>query len=481
MKTSTRQAPSSAEARTLAPSKPNRRSLQTVLAPIVIFAALGGISSAAVHHAAPVVTPFAVVPPMMDNPAADRPLHLAPATSPPIAASAELMRARMAAREVFAFAPYWMLDVQRTFDLRHVTTLAYFGVDIAQDGSIVRSGNGWVGYQSQDLADLMSRAHKAGIRVVLTIKAFSQGTIHAITTDPFAMVALERNVIAAAKAKSFDGVNIDFEGTGSADRAPFAALARSVADALHAADPAWQVTLDSYVSSAEDSNGFFDVGAIARAVDSFFIMGYDMYQRDAASPNAPLPSYQSSIAAYARAVPASKIVLGAPFYGYDWPTQDNSPHSQATGAPTPVSYADIAAAGYPRYWDSSASVPWTAYQVGGRWHEIYYDDASSIALKARLANGSHLRGTGAWALGMNGNDGGLVTALLGTLTAITGGPSGPVLDLRPKPQASTHSNQPSSPPRSGSSPPPKPKSSPAAKPTPSPTPTSTPILVLPSL
>jgi spore germination protein YaaH len=258
-------------------------------------------------------------------------------------------------------------------------------------------------------------------------------------------------------------------------------LARSLADALHAADPAWQVTLDSYVSSAEDSAGFFDVAAISPFVDSFFIMGYDMYHREVASPNAPLPSYQSSIAAYMHAAPASKIVLGTPFYGYDWPTQDNSPRAQATGAPTPVSYADIAAAGHPRYWDSSASVPWTAYQASGQWHEIYYDDASSIAMKARLANSAHLRGTGAWALGMNGNDAGLVAALLGTLTQIVSSPSGPVVASHSKPQGAAPSSPPASAPRPAPSSPAKPKSSPTARPSPSPTPTSTPILVLPSL
>jgi glycosyl hydrolase family 18 (putative chitinase) len=478
--TSTRQATSATDARTPTPSKPKRRRLRIALAPVLLFASLGGLSSAAVRHAAPVVAPPSVMPPMMDDPAADRPLHLAPATTPPIAAPAELTRARMAAREVFAFAPYWMLDVQKTFDLRHVTTLAYFGVDIARDGSIMQKGNGWVGYQSQDLADLISRAHRAGIRVVLTIKAFSNETIHAVATDPAAGAALARNVIAAAKAKSFDGVNIDFEGTGSADRTVFAVLARSLSAALHVAEPTWQVTLDSYVSSAEDSNGFFDIAAIAPAVDSFFIMGYDMYHREVASPNAPLPSYESAIAVYSRVVPASKIILGAPFYGYDWATRDNSLHAQAIGAPTPVSYAEIAAAGRPRYWDSSASVPWTAYQVGGQWHEIYYDDSSSLALKARLANSAHLRGTGAWALGMNGNDGGLVAALLGTLTTIVSGPSSPVVAVAPKQQGTT-SSRPASAPRPASSTAPKPTASPTMTPTSSPTPTSTPILVLPLL
>src|SRR5205807_168626 len=138
--------------------------------------------------------------------------------------------------------------------------------------------------------------------------------------------------------------------------------------------------------------------------------------RSFASPNAPLPGYQRSIDAYVQAARASKVILGAPFYGYDWPTKDGSPHSQATGAPTPISYAEIMAAGHARYWDPNALVPWTAYQAGGSWHEIYYDDPSSIALKARLANSAHLRGMGAWALGMNGNDSELLTALLGTST-----------------------------------------------------------------
>ncbi|MGZ4207422.1 MAG: glycosyl hydrolase family 18 protein [Actinomycetota bacterium] len=454
--------------------------LHAALAPILIFAALGGISPVGT---APVTTTSDPTGSPMIDLMADRPLHLKPATATPVAAPAELMRPRMADREVFAFAPYWTLDLQNSFDLRHVTTLAYFGVDVARDGSIVRSGNGWVGYQSQDLADLISRAHKAGVRVVLTIKTFDQGTIHALATDPASGAALARNVIAVTTVKNFDGVNIDFEGFGSADRAPFAALARTLSDALHAADPAWQVTLDSYVTSAAVSDGFFDIGAIAPAVDSFFVMGYDMYQRDVASPNAPLPSYQSSIGAYARLAPRSKVVLGAPFYGYDWPTRDSSPHPHAVGSPTPVSYAEIVAAGHPRYWDSTAAVPWTAYQANGRWHEIYYDDASSIALKARLANSEHLRGTGAWALGMNGNDGALVAALLATLTTVVGGPSGPVAVLGPK-QASAPA--PKSSPRPVASAPPKPKSSstPTSSPSPtsSPTPTSSPLPIpLPSL
>jgi hypothetical protein len=454
----------------------SRRALEAFCAFVVLSVTVGAPASTK-HHTPPTPT-FSAVPPIMEGAFDDRPLHLAEATVAPIAAPKTLTRARLAQREVFAFVPYWNLDSQRTFALKHITTLAYFGVDIARNGSIVRSGNGWVGYQSQDLADLITRAHRAGIRVVLTIKQFHEDAIHAIATG--AIDTLTSEVIAAVRAKNLDGVNIDFEGTGDADRAAFTAMGTKLADALHAADPAWQVTLDTYVSSAADSSsGFMDVAGLAPAIDSFFIMGYDMYQRTAASPNAPLPSYQSCIDAYLRQAPPSKIILGMPFYGYDWPTQDNTARSPATGSPTPVTYEQITAAAHPRYWDSGGSVPWTAYRSGGQWHEIYYDDASSLALKARFVNAAHLRGAGAWALGMNGIDATLVEALLGTMTAIVGGPTGPTTTTEPIPSSSPS-------PAPHQAPAPKPTSTQAPKPSSSPTPqptqtSSPPPLPLPTL
>ncbi|HLW16917.1 MAG TPA: hypothetical protein VKV69_06140, partial [Actinomycetota bacterium] len=161
----------------------------------------------------------------------------------------------------------------------------------------------------------------------------------------------------------------------------------------------------------------------------------------------------------------------------DFPTQDGTARSQATGAPTPVSYADIAAAGHPRYWDSDASVPWTAYQVGNQWHEIYYDDASSLALKARFANSAHLRGTGAWALGMNGNESDLIAALLGTMTTVITGPSGPPVAPESKPQPTAQPTKPASSPRPAPTTTTQPKSSPTPRPSSTPAPTSAPLPV----
>lgn len=86
--------------------------------------------------------------------------------------------------------------------------------------------------------------------------------------------------------------------------------------------------------------------------------------------------------------------------------------SAATSPPTVVTESDAVAAGHVRYWDLEAFTPWTTYQDGsGAWHQTYWGDADSLGHKARLAASGHLRGTGIWVLGMDGNDRAMTQAL----------------------------------------------------------------------
>ncbi|MDE3087568.1 MAG: hypothetical protein KGJ77_12505, partial [Acidobacteriota bacterium] len=135
----------------------------------------------------------------------------------------------------------------------------------------------------------------------------------------------------------------------------------------------------------------------------------------------------TDIAEYSQVVPRSKIILGVPYYGYDWPTSGPQAGAGATGGPSPVTYAQVAGAHLPSYWDRSSQTAWTAYQSGSQWHQIYYDDPTSMALKARLANQDGIAGLGIWALGMDGNDPAMLAALLGNApaTKYAAGPSGP--------------------------------------------------------
>jgi len=352
----------------------------------------------------------------------------APAPAPPSLADA----APLQSHEIFGYAPYWTLPQSSGFDVQDLTTLAYFSVDANGDGTLDQSGSGWNGYESQDLVDLVNRSHAAGDRVVLTVTCFSQQALDAITSDPNAAGRLSAALIAAVQAKNLDGVNFDFEGEGSADQVGLTNLITAVSAALHVANPHWQVTMAVYASAAGDPHGFYNIAALAPALDGFFVMAYDMNSKSQPSATSPLfngnYSDVQAIESFLKVVPPAKIVLGLPYYGYDWPTTGGTLPATATGSESPLPYSSIKASGHPTYWDPVTDTPWTSYQVGTQWHTTFYDDPTSMALKAQLANYFHIGGVGIWALGMDGNDPAMLAALLGNAPAakdaITGPPVG---------------------------------------------------------
>ncbi|TMC45507.1 MAG: hypothetical protein E6J25_02455, partial [Chloroflexi bacterium] len=63
---------------------------------------------------------------------------------------------------------------------------------------------------------MINNAHLAGDRVVLVIKQFNQATICQIITSDTATQNAISNTITQIKAKSIEGVNVDFEGNNNA-------------------------------------------------------------------------------------------------------------------------------------------------------------------------------------------------------------------------------------------------------------------------
>src|SRR3984957_11354119 len=316
-------------------------------------------------------------------------LALAPATGAPTAAPATLTdQPPLAARENFAFAPYWTLAQSPTFDITGLSTLAYFSIDVNGNGTLDESGPGWNGFQSQDLADLITRAHSAGERVVLTITDFGQSSLDAITSSPTAPATLSATLIPLLQAKSLDGVNFDFEGEGSGDQTGLTNLITAVAGSLRAADPHWQITMDTYASSAGDPSGFYNIPALAPAVDAFFVMDYELNLAGSQSAASPLTSgmfsTQTTLSQYTAAAPASKVIIGTPFFGIDWPTNNGTMAAGATGGAADIPDSQAQGNG-PEYWDPVTDTAWTSYEVGGQWHESYYEWGRAVCALPQVA------------------------------------------------------------------------------------------------
>ena len=163
----------------------------------------------------------------------------------------------------------------------------------------------------------------------------------------------------------------------------------------------------------------------ADIVDHIFLMGYDFHGTwdRYADFNAPLyaPSGASpqgksgvanSVQAYLdKGIPAEKIVLGMPLYGYAYQGvsgKDNGLYSTYASARS-VSYKTLkksylSSAAYRQFRHQEAQVPY----LYGNGTFVSYDDAASLAAKAALARSRGLGGIGFWELSQD--DGGELTA-----------------------------------------------------------------------
>jgi len=332
--------------------------------------------------------------------------------------------------EVFGFAPYWTLSQSSSYDVADLTTVAYFSVGVNPDGSFAQSGPGWSGFESTDFKNLVDRSHKAGDRVVLTVSDFDQSSLDQLTSSPAAADRLASAVLSAVESKNLDGVNLDLEGEGSGDQAGLTSLVQQVSTTLHAANPHYQVTMDTYPSSAGDPGGFYNISALAPWVDGFFVMEYQYNLQSGVSAQSPITSSEFSneetLQQYTSAAPASKVILGVPYYGLDWNTTNGTQQATSTGGePAALTAAYIASQGHPVYWDPVTDTPWTSYQAGGQWHETYYEDPTSVYMETQLAERFGVAGMGIWALGMDNNDPAMMAAILGNAPAKKDALAGP--------------------------------------------------------
>src|SRR5262249_897752 len=185
---------------------------------------------------------------------------------------------------------------------------------------------------SQDLVDTINRAHQAGDRVVLVIKQFDEGTINQVVTSPTATQTAVTSTINAIADKLLDGVNVDFEGSSNPNypniQSGMTSFLPQVSRQVHARWPSAMVSVDTYSGSASWDGGIFKIGDLAPVVDALFVMAYDMNASNMpgkAGPNAPLSgnfTYNDtlSVSQYLSKAPASRVILGVPYYGYKYST-----------------------------------------------------------------------------------------------------------------------------------------------------------------
>ncbi|MGH9302926.1 MAG: glycosyl hydrolase family 18 protein, partial [Acidimicrobiales bacterium] len=121
----------------------------------------------------------------------------------------------------------------------------------------------------------------------------------------------------------------------------------------------------------------------------------------------------SVVSSYAAGGFAAKSILGVPFYGYDFPASRGRPPAVTAGTPFAVTYDSIVAAGHAQLWDPVTDTAFSSFRRGRTWHQTWFDDPVSIALKTALASRYGFLGVGAWEIGMATSEPSMTAALAG--------------------------------------------------------------------
>jgi len=299
-------------------------------------------------------------------------------------------------REVLGYYPYW---VSGYTDLRWdlLTTIAYFSAEANSDGSL-GSVHGW------PVTGLIDEAHQNGVRVVLTVTCFSSSAIGSILGSPVYRSNLVNNLLIQVQAGSADGVNVDFEGVPGAYKDSLTVFMEELTSTFHESIPGSHITM---ATPAVDWSNAFDYDALAGITDGLMVMGYDYHWSGAPTtgPVAPLDGYTWDVTwtvndyiTYTNGQ-RDKIILGVPYYGFDWPCTGDYPGAATTGSGSAKTFqiAEPLAQIYDKLWYIPSSTPWYTYYTG-TWHQCWYDDWASLQAKYDLFVTEDLQGIGIWAL-----------------------------------------------------------------------------------
>lgn len=269
-------------------------------------------------------------------------------------------------------------------------------------------------------AELMCYAHSQGARVVL------KGDVPlSYVVDQGNRTAWIMEKVSLAKSQFMDGINIDIEQAvenGSLEYYALTALVKETTEAFHREIPGSQVSFDAAWAPKCIDKRCYDYVTIAESCDLLFVMSYDEQSQIMddciAMANAPRNQTLEAYDQYLDLkIDPKKIVMGVPWYGYDYPCLNLSqegvcsiakvpfrgaPCSDAAGRQKPYKWLmqQVNSSLSGRLWDEEQQAPYFNYKdQSGQTHQVWYDDPQSICSKADAVKAKGLRGIGMW----NGN------------------------------------------------------------------------------
>ncbi len=283
--------------------------------------------------------------------------------------------------------------------LPYLTYLTVFGYRVEEDGGLEE-------IDDEEIVELARQYGTAPIMLVSTLNErgqFSSDLAASILSDPNKMEMLTEQIARIVTERRYYGVDVDFEYVPKEYADEYALLVRMIRDRMNAMGRIAVVSL-APKTSAEQSGILYeahDYGALGEAADRSFLMTYEWgYRYSPPMAVSPVDQVRRVVEYGVSEIPAERVVMGVPNYGYDWalPYERGTTRAQSLGNQEAVELARAKRAAIS--YDEQSAAPFFRYydRQNGRdtEHEVWFEDGRSIRALLDVVEEYGLDGIGIW-------------------------------------------------------------------------------------
>jgi spore germination protein len=306
---------------------------------------------------------------------------------------------------VVASIPYWNMQHDTSVVLANrgdVNEVSPWIYGLSSSGAIVpQYGRGEAGTVATDIRQLEA-AHMRMVPSIANVTGgnWSYQPVASILHNPARAKRQVNAIVSLVQREHYAGIDIDYEQLKPTDRQAFTNFITELAAALHSRGKVLSVAVFAQLANPKDNNqaedGFQDYAALGKVADQVRIEGYNLHWANSA-PGATAPiAWIRSVLQYAVSqMPASKVVLGIPLYGYDWP--------DGNGPAQTISWLQALRLsrqyGAPASYNQSSQAPHFSYRSDGHTHSVWFENAESSRAKFEAAKGAGVAGVYLWMYG----------------------------------------------------------------------------------
>lgn len=293
----------------------------------------------------------------------------------------------------YPFISNWVLEQT----LPYLTELSVFSYGFTVEGYLVPPL--W------DDEPLIWKAREYGALPILTLTPFDTSgrfnnyLVSVVSNNREAQANLIDQLLTTVRDKGYAGIDIDFEYILAEDREAFAAFVTNVRIAANA--EGYTVSVALAPKTADDQPGLLyegkDYALLGEAANSVLLMTYEWgYTYGPPMAVAPVNKVREVVEYALTRIPAEKISLGIPNYGYNWALPYQRGITRATTIGNVEAVQIAIHYGVPIQFDELAMSPFFRYRQNGTEHEVWFEDVRSMQEKFSLVKQYGLRGMGYW-------------------------------------------------------------------------------------